>query len=240
MRPEWQQMEGRRRDKMEHSPMSRVHTPITDEMAAYVRAVGVREPEPLRRQREGSDAHPQAGMQSAPEQGQMLHFLARAIGARNTLEVGVFLGYSSTWVALALPPEGRIVACDGSEEYTATARRTWADAGVADKVDLRIAPALETLDALLAGGRAGSFDFAFIDADKANYWNYYERCLRLLRAGGVIAVDNVLWHGQVVDPYDTSRDTEAIREFNRRVQADTRVAFTMATIGDGLTLACKL
>jgi predicted O-methyltransferase YrrM len=220
--------------------MSRVQTPITDEMAAYVRAVGVREPEVLRRQREGTDAHPRAGMQCSPEQGQFLQFLVRAIGARNTIEVGVFLGYSSTAVALALPADGKIIACDVSEEFTATARRTWADAGVADKVDLRIRPALETLDALLAEGRAGSFDFAFIDADKTNYWNYYERCLQLLRRGGVIAVDNVLWHGQVVDAADRSPDTEAIREFNRRVQADTRVAFSLATIGDGLTLACKL
>jgi predicted O-methyltransferase YrrM len=220
--------------------MSRVHTPITEEMAAYVREVGVREPEPLRRQREGTDAHPKAGMQCSPEQGQFLHFLARAIGARNAIEIGVFLGYSSTWVALALPADGKIVACDVSEEFTATARRTWADAGVAGKIDLRIRPALESLDALLAAGRAGSFDFAFIDADKTNYWNYYERCLQLLRPGGVIAVDNVLWHGAVVDKSDRSPDTEAIREFNRRVQADTRVAFSLATIGDGLTLACKL
>jgi predicted O-methyltransferase YrrM len=222
------------------NPMSRVHTPITDEMAAYVRAVGVREPEVLRRQREGTDAHPNAGMQCSPEQGQFLHFLVRAIGAKQTIEVGVFLGYSSTAVALALPPDGKIIACDVSEEFTATARRTWADAGVAEKIDLRIRPAVETLDALLAEGRAGSFDFGFIDADKTNYWNYYERCLQLLRPGGVIAIDNVLWHGQVVDAADRSPDTEAIREFNRRVHADTRVDFSLATIGDGLTLACKL
>lgn len=220
--------------------MSRTHTPITDEMAAYVRTVGVREPAILRRQRESTDTHPQAGMQCSPEQGQFLHFLARAVGARNTLEIGVFLGYSSTWVAMALPADGRVIACDVSEEYTATARRTWAEAGVADKIDLRIRPALETLDALMAEGRAGTFDFAFIDADKSNYWNYYERCLALLRPGGVIAADNVLWHGKVVDPDDRSRDTEAIRDYNRRVQADPRVAFSLATIGDGLSLACKL
>ena len=220
--------------------MSRTHTPITDEMAAYVRAVGVREPDILRRQRESTDAHPQAGMQCSPEQGQFLHFLARSVGARNTLEVGVFLGYSSTWVALALPAGGRVIACDVSEEYTATARRTWAEAGVVDKIDLRIRPALETLDALLDEGRAETFDFAFIDADKSNYWNYYERCLALLRPGGVIAADNVLWHGQVVNLDDRSRDTEAIREYNRRVQADPRVVFSLATIGDGLSLSCKL
>lgn len=220
--------------------MSRGQTPITDELAAYVRSVGVREPGPLRRQREATNDHPQAGMQCSPEQAQFLHFLARAIGARNTIEVGVFLGYSSTWMALALPAGGRIVACDVSEEYTANARRMWAETGVAEKIDLRIGKAVETLDGLLAEGRAGSFDFAFIDADKGNYWNYYERCLALLRRGGVIAVDNVLWHGAVIDPNDTARDTEAIREFNRRVHADTRVVLSLATIGDGLTLACKL
>src|SRR4051794_17410970 len=210
--------------------MSRVHTPITDEMADYVRAVSVREPDVLRRQREETDAHPQAGMQCSPEQGQFLHFLARSIGARNTLEVGVFLGYSSTCVALALPADGKIIACDVSEEYTARARQTWAEAGVTDKIDLRIRPAVESLDALLAEGRAGSFDMAFIDADKTNYWNYYERCLALLRPGGVIAVDNVLWHGAVIDANDHSRDTEAIREFNQKVFADTRVAISLATI----------
>jgi len=220
--------------------MSRVHTPITDEMAAYVRAVSVREPDVLRRQREDTDAHPQASMQCSPEQGHFLHFLARSLQARNTLEVGVFLGYSSTWVALALPADGKIIACDVSEEFTARARQTWADAGVASKIDLRIRPALESLDALLAEGRAGTFDMAFIDADKSNYANYYERCLALLRSGGVIAADNVLWHGAVVDQTDHSRDTEAIRAFNRKLHADTRVAVSLATIGDGLMLACKL
>jgi predicted O-methyltransferase YrrM len=220
--------------------MSRVYTPINNEMADYIRSVSLREPEPLRRQREDTDNHPQASMQISPEQGQFLHLLARLVGARRALEIGVFMGYSSSWVALALPADGKIVACDVSEEFTATARRTWADAGVAEKIDLRIRPAVETLDGLLAEGRAGSFDFAFIDADKTNYWNYYERCLQLLRRGGAIAIDNVLWHGAVVDANDRSPDTEAIREFNRRVQADTRVAFSLATIGDGLTLACKL
>lgn len=179
--------------------MSRVHTPITDELADYVRAISVREPEPLRRQRLDSDGHPHASMQTAPEQGQFLQLLARIVGARKTLEVGVFLGSSSSWVALALPPGGKIVACDISEEYTAQARRTWREAGVEDKIDLRIGPALETLDALIAAGEGGTFDFAFIDADKSNYEKYYERALVLVRQGGLIAVDNVLWHGAVVD-----------------------------------------
>jgi len=221
-------------------PMSRVYTPITDQMADYIRSVSLREPEPLRRQREQTDNHPQASMQISPEQGQFLHLLARLVGARRTLEIGVFMGYSSSWVALALPPDGKIIACDVSEEYTARAKRTWSEAGVQDKIDLRLRPALETLDALLAGGQAGAFDFAFIDADKSNYWNYYERSLQLVRPGGLIVVDNVLWHGDIIDPLDHTTDTEAIREFNRRIHADNRVALSLATIGDGLMLACKL
>jgi len=220
--------------------MSRFHTPITDDMADYIRSVSLREPEALRRQREDTDNHPQASMQISPEQGQFLHLMARLVGARRTLEVGVFMGYSSSWVALALPPDGKVIACDVSEEYTARARRTWSESGVQDKIDLRLRPALETLDALLAEGQAGAFDFAFIDADKRNYWNYYERALRLIRTGGLIVIDNVLWHGSVVDASDHSVDTEAIREFNRKIHADPRVALSLATIGDGLMLACKL
>lgn len=220
--------------------MSRVHTPITDEMAAYIRTVTLREPEALRKQREATDGRPDASMQIGPEQGQFLHFLARATGARRALEVGVFLGYSSSWVALALPADGKLVACDVSEEFTARARQTWREAGVENKIELRLGPALTTLDGLLAEGQAGTFDFAFIDADKGNYWKYYERALQLVRTGGVIAFDNVLWHGDVVNPDDHSEGGNAIREFNRRIHEDQRVALTLATIGDGLTLACKL
>jgi caffeoyl-CoA O-methyltransferase len=220
--------------------MSRIHTPITDELADYIREVTLREPEPLRRLREETEDHPRASMQTSPEQGQFLHLMARVTGARKTLEVGVFMGYSSTWVALALPPGGKIIACDLSEEYTARARRTWREAGVEDRIELRLGPALETLDRLLADGQAGSFDFAFIDADKGNYANYYERAFALLRPGGLIAVDNVLWDGLVIDPNDHDSDTEAIRAFNRKLHADRRVALSMATMGDGLTLACKL
>jgi predicted O-methyltransferase YrrM len=220
--------------------MSRVYTPITAEMADYIRSVSLREPEALRLQREDTDDHPQASMQISPEQGQFLHLMARLVGARRTLEIGVFMGYSSSWVALALPPGVQVIACDVSEEYTTRARRTWAEAGVQDKIDLRLRPALETLDALLAEGQAGAFDFAFIDADKSNYWAYYERALQLIRTGGLIVIDNVLWHGDVIDPNDTTRDTLAIRDFNRRIHADGRVALSLATIGDGLMLACKL
>jgi caffeoyl-CoA O-methyltransferase len=220
--------------------MSRTNTPITDELADYIRAVTLREPEPLRRLREQTEDHPRASMQTSPEQGQFLHLMARVTGARKTLEIGVFMGYSSTWVALALPPGGKIVACDINEEYAKRARRTWREAGVEGRVELRLGPALETLDGLIAEKQTGTFDFAYIDADKSNYANYYERALVLLRKGGLIAVDNVLWDGHVIDPDDHSSDTEAIRAFNRKVHADQRVALSMATMGDGLTLACKL
>jgi predicted O-methyltransferase YrrM len=220
--------------------MSRFHTPITDAMADYVRAVSVREPEALEQQRVSTDDHPQASMQTGPEQGQLLHLLALTVGAKKTLEVGVFMGYSSAWVALALPAGGKVIACDVSEEYTRRARQTWKEAGVEGKIELRLGPALETLDKLIAGGEAGTFDFAFIDADKANYSNYYERALTLVRKGGLIVTDNVLWHGAVVDENDRSEDTEAIRAFNRKLLEDSRVAMSMITMGDGFTVACKL
>ena len=220
--------------------MSRKPTPITDELAAYVRQVTLREPEPLRRLRESTEDHPHASMQISPEQGQFLHLMARATGASRALEIGVFLGYSSTWIALALPAGGKVVACDSSDEYTARARQTWREAGVEDRIELRLGPALATLDGLLAEGQAGTFDFAFIDADKANYANYYERALALLRRGGLITIDNTLWDGCVIDPDDHDPDTEAIRAFNRKLHADERVELSLATIGDGITLACKL
>lgn len=220
--------------------MSRVHTPITDELAEYIREVTLREPEPLKRLREETENHPRASMQTSPEQGQFLHLMARLVGARKTVEVGVFMGYSSTWVALALPPEGKVIACDLSVEYTTRARRTWREAGVDGKIDLRLGPALGTLDCLIADGQAGTFDLAFIDADKGNYANYFERALVLVRRGGLIAVDSVLWDGTVIDPSDHDPDTEAIRALNRKLHADQRVAISMATMGDGLTLACKL
>jgi predicted O-methyltransferase YrrM len=220
--------------------MSRVHTFLTDDLSDYVRQVALREPEVLRQQREASDSHPRAFMQTSPEQGQFLHLLARLAGAKKTLEVGVFLGYSSTWVALALPAGGKIIACDQSEEYTAQARQLWRAAGVEDKIELRLGPALDTLDSLIAGGQRGSFDFAFIDADKVNYGNYYDRAMVLVRPGGLIAIDNVLWDGDVINASKTDDDTEAIRAFNCKLQADGRVTLSLVPLGDGLTLACKL
>jgi caffeoyl-CoA O-methyltransferase len=220
--------------------VSRSHTPFTPELADYLFAVTNREPEALRLQRADTASHPLADIQSSAEQGQFLHLLARLTKARKTLEIGVFLGYSSTWVALALPPEGKIVACDISAEHTARARQTWKAAGVEDRIDLRLGPALETLDGLLAAGAAGTFDMAFIDADKGNYSNYFERALELVRPGGAIAIDNVFWDGKPIDPAETDSDTEAIRAFNRKVHADPRVAISMVPLGDGLTVACKL
>jgi caffeoyl-CoA O-methyltransferase len=213
---------------------------MTDDLTDYIRRVALREPAVLRQQRDATDGHPRASMQTSPEQGQFLHLLARLTGAKKALEVGVFLGYSSTWVALALPADGRIIACDQSEEYTAQARQLWRAAGVEDKIELRLGPAINTLDALIAEGHGNSFDFAFIDADKANYSNYYDRAMALVRPGGLIAADNVLWEGDVTDASKTDEETEAIRAFNRKLQADERVTLSIVPLGDGLTLACKL
>ena len=165
--------------------------------------------------------------------------LMRLMGARRTIEIGVYTGYSALSVALALPDDGKMVACDISEEWTAVARRYWREAGVDRKIDLRLAPALETLDALIASGQANQFDFVFIDADKPNYANYYERALVLLRPGGLIGVDNVLWYGRVIDASVDDADTRAIREFNERILNDDRVWLSMLPVRDGLTLACK-
>ncbi|MCJ7453437.1 MAG: class I SAM-dependent methyltransferase [Steroidobacteraceae bacterium] len=212
---------------------------LTDALYDYLLSVSLRESELQRRLREETAANPMSRMQISPEQGQFMALLARLIGARRCIEVGVFTGYSSLAVALALPADGRIVACDVSEEWTAVARRYWAEAGVAQKIDLRLAPALETLDSLLAAGDGGSFDFAFIDADKTNYLGYYERVLKLLRPGGLVAVDNTLWTGRVADPEVADPDTVALRHFNERLHHDDRVDLSLLPVGDGLTLARK-
>ena len=205
----------------------------------YLLSVSLREHPVLARLRAETAAHPQVNMQIAPEQGQFMAFLARLIGASRCIEVGVFTGYSSLAVALALPPEGRLIACDISEDYTAVARRYWDQSGVAGKIDLRIAPGVETLDALLDGGGAGTFDFGFIDADKQGYPDYYERLLALLRPGGLIAVDNTLWDGDVANAANTEPDTVAIRAFNDALHGDERIDLSLVPIGDGLTLARK-
>ncbi len=219
--------------------MSLSTIPMTEALRGYLLETIVREPEVLARLREETARLPAGGMQISPEQGRLMAFLIELVGARRALEVGVFTGYSSLSVALALPDDGRLVACDVSEEWTNVARRYWKEAGVADKVELRLGPALQTLDALLAAGESGSFDFAFIDADKSGYDAYYERCLALLRRGGLLGVDNTLWGGLVADPSDQSQSTLAIRALNAKIARDSRVSASLIPIGDGLYLARK-
>ena len=212
---------------------------LTDSLYDYLLSVSLREPQLLLDLREETAAMPSARMQISPEQGQFMALLVKLSGARRCLEVGVFTGYSSLSVAMALPADGRIVACDVSEKWTAVARTYWQAAGVDRKIDLRIAPALETLDALIADGQAGSFDLAFIDADKTNYLAYYERVLVLLRRGGLLLVDNTLWSGAVADPENSEPDTVALRHFNEVLHRDERVDLSLLPVGDGLTLARK-
>ncbi len=212
---------------------------IDDRLHAYVLAHSLREPESLRALRDETHAMPQRNMQISPEQGQLMQLVVELMGARRILEVGTFTGYSATAMALAMPEGGQIVTCDVSEEFTSIARRHWASAGVASKIDLRLAPALETLDALLRSPGPGTFDLAFIDADKSSYGAYYDRALELLRPGGLVMVDNVLWDGRVADPELQDADTVAIRELNGKIHGDARVTVSMVPIGDGLTLARK-
>lgn len=212
---------------------------LPEKLYEYLTSVSVREPALLKKLREETASHPMGGMQIPPDHGQFLALLIQLMGARRTLEVGVFTGYSSLAVALALPNDGRIVACDVSEEYTSVARRYWKDAGVDHMIDLRLRPALETLQELIAQRQHNRFDFAFIDADKANYEGYYEYALELVRPGGLIAIDNVLWHGQVIDPDKNDADTLAIRALNKKLLGDSRINLSMLPISDGLTLCYK-
>jgi len=219
--------------------MSATHTRLTDALEKYLRDVTLRDDEVLRRLREETARLTEGRMQITAEQGQFMALLIEMLGARRTLEVGVFTGYSSLSVARALPFDGRVVACDVSEEWTNIARRYWTEAGVAGKIDLRLGPAARTLEDLLKHGHGNAFDFAFIDADKDNYDVYYELCLKLVRPGGLIAVDNVLWHGDVADASKQDAGTIAIRALNLKMRADARVSFSLVPIGDGLSLARK-
>ena len=219
--------------------MSTTTLTITDAVREYLLAVTVREPPLLARLREETQRLPSGGMQISPEQGRFMAFLVELLGVRRYLEVGVFTGYSSLSVALAMPPDGRIVACDRSEEWTSVARRYWKEAGVEDKVELRLGFALDTLDGLLAGGASGSFDFVFVDADKESALEYYERGLALLRKGGLFGFDNALWGGRVADPKDNEPSTLGVRALNQRASNDPRVSATLVPIGDGLLLATK-
>ncbi len=220
--------------------MSNKTLPLNNLLYEYILSVSLREPEVLARLRTETLQQPMSVMLSAPEQGQFLALLAQLIGARKCLEVGVYTGYSTLWVALALPHDGSVLACDVSEKWTAIARRYWEEAGVAERIDLQLAPALETLDRLLAADQAGSFDFAFIDADKENYPDYYERTLQLLRPGGLMVIDNTLWSGAVADTTRQDPETCAIRALNDLVHADDRVQMSLLPVADGLTLARKL
>jgi len=219
--------------------MSKRSISLTDSLYDYLLSVSLREPDLLLKLREETAADPAANMQISPEQGQFMGLLVRLMDARRCLEIGVFTGYSSLAIALALPDDGRIVACDVSEKWTSVARRYWAAAGVAHKIDLRLATAMETLDRLIAAGEAGTFDFAFIDADKENYVGYYERALQLLRPGGLVVADNTLWSGRVADPENAEADTVALRHFNELLHGDSRVDLSLVPIGDGLSLARK-
>jgi len=212
---------------------------IPQNLYEYLLSVSLREPAILTQLRQETAQHPIARMQIAPEQGQFLALLVQLLGAKKTLELGVFTGYSALVVALALPNDGKVVACDVSEEFTAIARRYWQQAEVGDKIDLHIAPALETLQQFLAAGEADTFDFIFIDADKSNYDNYYERSLELIRPGGLIAIDNVLWSGRVADSQVQDNRTKKMRAFNQKLHQDQRVTLSLIPIADGLTLARK-
>jgi len=211
---------------------------IDDTLFEYVLAQSLREHPAQAALREATRTHPHAGMQISPDQGQFMALLVKLLGARRTLEIGTFTGYSALAVALALPDDGRLLACDISDEYTRIGQPFWQQAGVAHKIELVLAPALQTLDVRLAGGEALSYDFAFIDADKANYDGYFERCLKLLRPGGLIALDNMLWGGAVARPAHDA-DTTALQALNRKLHHDPRIDVSLLTVGDGLTLARK-
>ena len=212
---------------------------LTDELYQYLLKVSLHESELMAALRKETATLSMSAMQVSPEQGQFMAMLVKLLSARRVIEVGTFTGYSTLAVAQALPADGEIIACDVSEEWTSMARRYWEQAGMTDRIDLRLAPALETLDGLLQEGRAGNFDMAFIDADKENYLNYYERCLKLLRPGGLIMVDNVFWDGSVIDASNQKTETVAIRKLNEHVYKDSRVDISLVPIGDGLMLARK-
>jgi caffeoyl-CoA O-methyltransferase len=219
--------------------MSRYETLVDPRVINYVLKTSVREPEILERLRKETAEHPMSRFQIPPEQGQLFRVLVRMTGARRVIEIGVFTGYSSIAMALAMPPDGRIIACDISDEYTQTARRYWEEAGVAGKIDLRLGEGHDTLDRMIASGESGNYDMTFIDADKTGYPGYYERCLRLLRPGGVIALDNMLSRGRVMDADATEPDIVALQKMNEFIHQDDRVDAFLLPLGDGLTLAVK-
>ena len=219
--------------------MSNKSITLTDHLYSYLLEHSLREPEPFRRLREETARLPQANMQIAPEQGQFMHLLARLINATRVLEIGTFTGYSALWLASALPEHGRLLALDLSEEWTAIARRYWREAGLEGRIELRLGDAAGTLAGLCADPGTPPFDLAFIDADKTAYPRYYGHCLRLLRPGGLLIIDNVLWDGKVADPLVNDADTRALRRFNRELLEDERIVLSMLPVADGITLAMK-
>ena len=219
--------------------MSRSTLKLTDSVYDYMLEHSLRESEACRLLREETAPMKMGMMQVSPEQGQFMAFLVRLTGTRRALEIGTFTGYSALCVAQALPSDGRLVCCDVSEEWTSVGQRYWQSAGVSDKIDLKIGPATETLQALREDGEEGRYDFAFIDADKKNYLVYYENVLSLLRTGGVLLIDNVLWGGSVANPGKNDDDTNAIRTLNQHLRGDDRVLLSMLPVGDGLTLVMK-
>lgn len=212
---------------------------LNKQLHGYLIDQSLREPAVLQRLREETARLPEANMQIAPEQGQFMMLLLQMMGARSGIEIGVFTGYSTLCEALALPAEGNIVACDVSDRWTSIARRYWEEAGVAERIELHLAPALETLDHLIGAARDEEFDYAFIDADKELYPEYYERCLHLVRPGGLIMIDNVLWHGAVADRHNNEHDTRILRRLNMSLRSDRRVDLSMVPVGDGMTLLRK-
>ncbi len=220
--------------------MSRSTLALTDELRKYILDVSLREHPLLAALRQETAQHPDAKMQISPDQGQFMAILLRLMQAQSVLEIGTFTGYSALAMALALPPNGHIVACDISEEYTDTARKYWAEAGVGDRITLHIAPASETLNDLLASGKADTFDAAFIDADKESYDVYFEKSLALVRPGGLIMIDNVLRGGDSANPATESASTQSIRALNKKLHQDPRVHLTLVPIGDGVTLLQKI
>ncbi len=220
---------------MAHSP-----TLVTDALHTYMLDHSLREPDVLKRLRAKTGALEEARWQVAPEQGQFMALLAQIHGARRHLEVGTFTGYGTLWLALALPDDGEIITCEVEETFANIGRPYWQEAGVADRIDLRFGPALETLEELISAGQSGTFDMAFIDADKPPYPDYYELCMELVRPGGLVLLDNMFWDGAVIDPDDTKNSTRALRQVSDRIHSDERVFPSMVPIGDGLTIARKL
>ncbi|MBL4775546.1 MAG: class I SAM-dependent methyltransferase [Mariprofundus sp.] len=212
---------------------------LSEELYRYLLDVGLREPDVLQRLRLASEKEAMSIMRSAPEQGQLMAMLIRLMGAKHILEIGTYTGYATLWMALALPCDGKIVSCDVFETWTKLARHFWCEAGVQDKIVLHIRPAIETLNSLITEGRSGTFDFVFIDADKGNYSAYFESCLSLLRSGGLMMIDNVLWGGSVIEADNQTADTLAIRALNQALQSDPRIEINMLPVADGITLVMK-